>query len=487
MSDELHTLLGDAEPIDGGAVAVVAPPPPPSPTVIETDRWTRRAGARVAEQWREMRSPIPGDDGVESPPDDDEQAVTERMTDANVAADAIATLLAPDPALAERPEDEHRARWWKQLIESPESAGLRARTIGRPEIAEIAAAELARQWGEYVVAHPEPEKQDGEGDDGQDGDEHESAQDAVDRIRSTRDALQQATDAADMAESVGQGLGLGQGGAADAKALARYTRRLRQSPNLAAVMKMAGRFIAKANRLQRQRTNLPGMETAGIELSGDLARVLPIESSLIAGAVPELETLALLRLAERRSLSVKRVARTVQEMGPIVVSVDESGSMSGDRIAAAKGLALAMASIARAQKRPFVLCAWSGTPAVRVVTSDQHPEAIVAWIEDFMGGGTNLTGPLMTLTMNHWPEYKAGAAADHIIITDGEVGVSSTLLDHYTAWAKGAEVRTFGLGIGIPRAPTLEEFCDGGVWTMPVLDLDNPAVDVVLSIGPTVR
>ncbi|MDB4881261.1 MAG: hypothetical protein JWL95_27 [Gemmatimonadetes bacterium] len=454
MSSELHTLLGDGTDAAGAVERHVAPVEH-SPTVLKTDRWTRRAGERLAAQWAEAGREVHSTD------------------DAETAADAIETLLSGAPTMAERPMHQQRARWWKQLMDSPECTALRSRTVCAPAVAEIAAAELANQWVAYAIENQT------EGDGG----EEESAEQSVKRIRSTRDALAGAAEAADMAEAVGAGLGLGGETMLEASRLAQYTRRLRQSPNLVNIMRMAGRFIAKAHQLQRQRTNLPGMEITGIELSGDLARLLPIESSLIAGAVPELEMLALARLTQRRSLSYKRITREPVAMGPIVVSVDESSSMDGERIEAAKGLALAMASIARAQKRPFLLCAWSGTEEIR--TASGSPDAIVAWLEQFYGGGTVLDGPLATLPATAWPAGPIGAKADHIIITDDDVKLGDDLLASYTAWAKANGVRTFGLGVGVRKATTLARFCDGGVWTIPSLDLNNPAIDVVLSIGPT--
>jgi uncharacterized protein with von Willebrand factor type A (vWA) domain len=458
MSTELHQLLGDGHEA-AGVVATHTAAIEESPTVLRVDRWTRRTGTRLAEQWAEA--------GVEGVTKDD----------VNLAADSIDTLLSSAPRFAERPESPQRARWWKQLMQSPECNALRARTVLSPAVAEIAAAEIAKQWVAYAA-------ENSESNDGQDGDDSESPEQSVNRIRSTRAALADAAQAADEAEAVGAGLGLGAETSLDAAKLAGYTRRLRMSGNLANIMRMAGRFIAKARQLQRQRTDLPGMEITGVELSGDLSRLLPVESSLIAGAVPELELLALSRLTQRRSLSYRRITREPMAMGPIVVSVDESGSMDGDRIEAAKGLALAMASIARAQRRPFLLSAFSGTADIR--TASGSPDAIVEWCEKFYGGGTVLDGPLHTLPTTAWPAGPVGAKSDHIIITDDDVGVSDGLLAEYHAWAKKHGVRTFGIAIDVRGEPkTLARFCDGGCWTLPDLDLNNPAVDVILSIGPT--
>jgi uncharacterized protein with von Willebrand factor type A (vWA) domain len=465
VSDEIKTLLGDGADV-AGAVKSFAPPVEESPTVLVTDRWTKRAGQRLADQWAEILGTTDEING------DEETAKFAKMADPLVAADAIETLLSSGPKPAERPQDANRASWWRQLMQSPECSALRARTVASPAIAEIAAAELAKQWASYVAAHPEPTDPD-----------TESAEETVDRMRSTREALKEATDAADVAEAVGAGLGLDKGAGLDTKKLAEYTRKLRGKDSLVAIMRMAGRFIAKAQRLQRQRSDLPGMEITGVELSGDVARILPVESSLIAGAVPELEMLALARLVQRRSLSYKRITRTPVAMGPIVVSVDESGSMHGEKVEAAKGLALAMASIARAQKRPFVLAGYTGSETIRV--ADSTPDGIVDWCGQFLSGGTNLDMPLESIRP-HWPAGDIGKRSDHIIISDAIISAATPkFLDGYKAWAKANGVRTFSLIIGHNKPGPFAAVSDGGCWCIPSLDLDNPAIDVVLSIGPT--
>jgi uncharacterized protein with von Willebrand factor type A (vWA) domain len=462
MSTELHTLLGDGADV-AGLVATPAAVVEESPTVLRVDRWTRRTGARLAEQWAEV--------GVEGVTKDD----------ANLATDSLKTLLSSAPRFAERPEEPHRARWWKQLMESPECSALRARTVLSPAIAEIAAAELAKQWVAYAGENPEPKEGEGEGDG--DGDGSESVERSVARIRSTREALKEAASAAEDAEAAGAGLGLDAGGSVDARKLASYTRRLRKSGNLVAIMRMAGRFIAKAKRLQRQRTNLPGMEITGVELSGDLSRLLPVESSLVAGAIPELELLALSRFTQRRALSYRRITREPMAMGPIVVSVDESGSMDGAKVEAAKGIALAMASIARAQKRPFMLAAYADDETIRV--ADGTPDGIVSWCEEFLSGGSDCDLPLSSVRP-HWPKGPVGAQADHIIIGDEEVTAATPeYLAEYMAWAKANKVRTFSIIIGRHKPGALGIVSDGGCWCLPSLDLNNPAVDAILSIGPT--
>src|SRR6476619_3956255 len=53
--------------------------------------------------------------------------------------------------------------------------------------------------------------------------------------------------------------------------------------------------------------------------------------------------------------------------GPIIVSVDESGSMEGEKAHTAKALALALAWIARRQRRWCGLVAYSGDSGERLL------------------------------------------------------------------------------------------------------------------------
>lgn len=453
MSTDIREVLGEGDPTAGMGPAVEVAP---SSTVLRVDRWTRRAGTRLADQWAEA-----GVNGV-------------TKDDVDLAADAIETLLSSTPRPAENPADPRRARWWDQLMKTAECTALRARTVCAPAVAEIAAAEIAKQWVSYAVANPERE----------DGDEsEETPEETVARMRSTSSALADAASAVDDAEAVGAGLGLGAGESLDGAKLAQYTRRLRSSKHLIKIMRMAGRFVARAQQLQRQRTNLPGLEITGVELSGDLSRLLPIESSLIAGAVPELEFLALARLTQRRSLSYRRIRREPVAMGPIVVSVDESGSMGGAKIQAAKGLALAMAAIARAQKRPFMLAAYSDSETIRI--ADPSIEGIIEWCEKFISGGSDCDLPLSSIRP-HWPKGPVGAMADHIIIGDAVVTAATPqYIADYVGWAKQHKVRTYSIIIGQHKPGALGQVSDGGVWCLPQLDLTNAATDVILSIGPT--
>ena len=83
--------------------------------------------------------------------------------------------------------------------------------------------------------------------------------------------------------------------------------------------------------------------------------------------VPELELDTLRRIAERQALCREHHAVEPVGKGPIIVSVDESGSMEGEKAHTAKALALALAWVARRQRRWCGLVAYSGDTGERLL------------------------------------------------------------------------------------------------------------------------
>ena len=83
--------------------------------------------------------------------------------------------------------------------------------------------------------------------------------------------------------------------------------------------------------------------------------------------------------------------------GPVIVCVDESGSMSGDKIHTAKALALALAWVARHQRRWCALVAYSGDSGERLlaVPPGRWDEGRLAdWLSAFIGRGGEIDIPV---------------------------------------------------------------------------------------------
>jgi uncharacterized protein with von Willebrand factor type A (vWA) domain len=285
------------------------------------------------------------------------------------------------------------------------------------------------------------------------------------------------------------GLGMGDaGGTIDPATFREHFARIRNDPTLRAIMAMAGRMRMLAQALQRAKVRHGADEIAGIEPTGDPARLIPSELAQFACGIDEIELLALHRLAQRQSLGRSLRAKVKVGRGPIVVCVDESGSMSGDRIIAAKALACALAWLAHHQRRWIALIGFSGgTEGTRVAFPPRKldPSRMMDWLAHFYGGGTTLDVPLAEVPRVYWPEFRAAGMpegrTDLIIITDAIVRAPAAMLAEFAEWKQSAQARAYGIVIGESDPGDIARACDR-TWCVPSLDLDSIAVTETLSI-----
>lgn len=467
MSSELKNLLAEKPiSIDDGDTSesgIIRKAELPSPTVLKLDRWNLNRGASVAEQWR--TDDIADMDGI-------------------LVADAHASVFEPEPRFADNPADANRAAWFKQLMETSDFQALRAQTCLDDDMSSIASKGLCDQWSQYA-AECEPQA-DGEPAPGSDG---EDISKTIARMRSVQEAVASASESVDTAKDLSAGLGMGAPGSPlDRAALAKYFKQVQSSDLLRSILAMAGRMRKLCRSLQRQKTHATRGELTGIELGGEVGRLVPSELANVAGIVPELELLSLLKLSQRQSLCYRHHKQEPKRSGPIVVCVDESGSMSGDKIIAAKGLAMALAWLASYQKRWIALVGFAGgTEGTRIALPPGHKqqEQLIEWLLHFYGGGTTLDVPVAELPTTYWNEFiKAGlprGKTDVVIITDAIVDCPDEMRDAYLKWAKAEDVKTYGVIVGPSEAGDLEQICNR-VWSVPELTMETNAVESILSI-----
>ena len=487
MTNELKSLLQDVSDDSSSSILNTEQGKPTeiissSDTVLEMDRWGLRRGKEIAEQW----------DGFEEPQAGKKRKRRKTSVDykppvhpPDVVSDAHSSLFDAEPVFAENPNDVNRAAWWTQLMDTPEYHKLHRQTCLDPALSALGAKHIYDQWVEYVAECPEPQ----EGDPPPGSDE-EPIKQTLDRIRSCSKALEEASETVETAKDTAAGLGLGdEGGQIDTKELAKYFEKIRNDEFLRKVMAMAGRMRAMCQALQRTKLVHGQDDTIGIELGGDISRLVPSELTQLACDIPELELLALDRVARRQALC--RKYRGIQKLGrgPIVVVVDESGSMKrNDKIIAAKALALTMAWLARQQKRWIALVGFAGgTEGTRIAfpPGRMDQDKLIEWLQHFYSGGTTLDVPLDKLPNEYWNEFqKQGLTkgqTDVVLITDAIVQCPDEMQDRYLEWAKHEQVRSYGIVIGSSDAGDLAAVCDQ-YWCLPSLDLDNPAVHTVLSM-----
>jgi hypothetical protein len=432
--DIVGALLPDAAPIaEGGGAADGAAAVAQSPTVLAVWRWARLRGDRAAAEWREVGAPV-----------------GELPNAADVAADAVELLTAPVPQWADAPADKRRAQYWRDLAGAPDISALRDMCGADPLAADVAAAAIADGWRTWAAANPAADDDKG-GDDKGGGTDDPAA--AARRALSARRAVEQAAaDAADAA-AFGRlaGADEGQGGDVDRAAAIAAARAALRNPAVRAVLRRLGELLPsmRSARMARRAVERVPAETVGVTLGGDPARLIP--SELAALRHPVLRRAALVRLVEGRATVWDRRDRPRADRGPVVVSVDESGSM-GDpadpvsEIVMAKAIALAVATLAAAEGRPCVLSSFGYDSEWRAISSDRRgrfdPRKLADWVGQSYGGGTDALGPLARSIGEAERLAIAGHRCAHLIVSDGQVTAAASLVADYKRRAGAIGLRT---------------------------------------------
>lgn len=416
LADELARALSQdlaeapVATIDDDLQDFAAPPPPPSPTALKLDQWSLRRG----KEW------LKRDDVAEK-----------TSMDANTAADFLSAAWDASPVMAANCVDQRRHQFMAQLLQTPEYKSLHRQTRLDDVASELAAMSFAQQYVALVKTEQPEDELDAEAQtQGACSKAIEQAKSDVTDLNNTRYAL-----------------GLGGDGANPGSMSAQQVRelfaRVKNNHQLRMITELAGRYRRMAQSIQASKPCHGQDEVVGIEYGDDISRIVPSELAMLAD--DDLEDEFLRRFAEGELQLEEMRAHEPVAKGPIVVVVDESGSMSGEPVAHAKAFALAMAWIARHQKRYCCLVGFSGGTEGNFLvcapgTSDD--EALMEWLEHFFGGGTTMDVPLDVLP-EKWEELGCPSGeTDIIMVTDAVVHVPQPMAEKFNAWrrAEQAEV-----------------------------------------------
>jgi uncharacterized protein with von Willebrand factor type A (vWA) domain len=170
--------------------------------------------------------------------------------------------------------------------------------------------------------------------------------------------------------------------------------------------------------------------------------------------------------------------------GPIIVCVDESGSMHGDPVCQAKAFALAMAWIAKRQNRWCCLIGYAGSTEGTICVlkpGKWEDDKLAEWLEHFYSGGTVMDVPLRELPNQFWPTINPPkGATDVILITDGIVRVPDNMATNFNSWKQREKVKCISL-ILAADAGGLKTVSDE-VHLISSINVDDEAIGRCLSI-----
>lgn len=479
----------------------IAPTIPKSETVLNLDKWSMRRGEELVTESDDLKKVVqlakdvadkaagvaPGSPSKKptglGKPTEEEAYWHKAVADFH----ASAYEMTPQKAKGEC-VDKLRDDFMAALMDTQEFHEIRASTVLNPLAAEVATIAFAKQFhdrreeqrnAEEAAKKRGPQNAKGKAD---------SAADAeIATMKAAAKACAAALEEVAAANEASEMCGLGNGDGTkrlDAKRLAAMHNRVKKSSRLRKIAEQAGRFRRLAQSKQRQKVGHGVDEVVGVTIGNEIAKLLPSELATLTDDDFGLDTMR--RLLESQTMVYETRAMEPVGKGPIVVTVDESGSMDGEKIETAKGLALALAWIARKQRRWCVLVGFSGgTTGTQLLLPPgrNNEQELLDWLEHFFSGGTTMDVPLMEL-QKWWPSYvEAGMTrgkTDVIMITDAEVDVPEEFARSFNAFKKSEKIKM--TAIVVEGEPGNIGVVVDDVFEVPALSTDCDAVGKVLSV-----
>jgi uncharacterized protein with von Willebrand factor type A (vWA) domain len=292
--------------------------------------------------------------------------------------------------------------------------------------------------------------------------------DGAERVRPRVEAQAQRV-LQDLEQSTGEseywGLHLGGGERSQPGRQIELGKKLADNPKLKKLGQMVGRMRTYALALRRKVFERADDEMYEVGIGAELSRLLPHE--LLALRHPILRRDFARRFLDGELLQYALRAPDEKGKGPMVVCIDGSSSMIGDKEIWSKAVSLTLLDIAQRQRRLFrSICFSSADMPLQVLDLNRRQRyaadlnKVLELAEYFPGGGTDFQKPLgAALECLQQSRYRRG---DIVFITDGECRVDGQWL---TAFKHAKERLGFSLlsvliDVGSSSVGTLKEFSD---------------------------
>jgi Mg-chelatase subunit ChlD len=191
------------------------------------------------------------------------------------------------------------------------------------------------------------------------------------------------------------------------------------------IARLAGRMFRAMTKVKRPVRSDDPQQVDGATLGDDPERLLSDEIALLS--TPETADQVGMRILQRRAQQSKMKGKQNKARGPLVLVVDESGSMHDEgtgrgRNTWAKACAVALTRVAWSEHRA-VRCVHFGTACVPQEIPHDDLAALEEMASSFLSGGTDFVRGLRTGYEQVGDLAAAGqTGADVVFVTDGEDG-----------------------------------------------------------------
>lgn len=352
----------------------------------------------------------------------------------------------------------------KSMMEMKEYKDLRGQTLLDEFASALATDAIAEKILEYLPPKEE-EEQEGDGDGDGKGKKKRKKPNPDDIKNAIKSGLNDAKSSVNEANDclAGWGLEKGQLHKTGYKEKVQLAQKIMGSHKLKELAKIAGRFRRLALSTQKTKVTRGCDEIFELERGDSLERVLPQELANLCHPVRKFDFYR--RFTEKDLMQYQVRGKIKEAKGPIIIAMDESGSMSGEREIWAKAVGLALMEIAVSQKRTFGWVHFGSSEEIKTHVfkhQDGRPdiEQMIEMAEFFFGGGTDFESPLTEcrkIIDGDLPK------ADVVFVTDGECGVNDEFLETFKKWKQTSGVNVYGVLMGTygdEQHPTMDQFCD---------------------------
>ncbi len=190
-----------------------------------------------------------------------------------------------------------------------------------------------------------------------------------------------------------------------------------------AIAKLAGRMFKKFGYQKREQPNQDPEEVVGATTGPDLTRIMSSELALLADE--DTEDAQAMKILTGKATIVQMAGKEEKTRGPLVLALDESGSMHDGRRGMgrntwAKACAVALTRIAWSENRPVRCVHFGYGTEVQDVPKDDF-RALFEMARSFLSGGTAFGAALKRgRAVVGDLEADGFKGADIVLVTDGE-------------------------------------------------------------------
>ena len=272
-------------------------------------------------------------------------------------------------------------------------------------------------------------------------------------------------------------------------ALATRVGRSRRLQQIAAI---CGRFTRIALDVQKTRVRHPPTEIASIGMGRDLIEVLPSEFAPLAD--PALEDIFYYRYAMGQLLQYHLTGLEAQGQGPIIVALDNSGSMSEPcgrggltKEVWSKGVALALLAIARLQRRDLAVIHFSAERQPEQLAVHRFPKgqgehaAVIACVDHFDDGGHTFFEPWMERALQLIDEAPFDRA-DVICVSDGLTTIKPRMVAEWQRRRQERGMRAYAVLIGTDQGAGVLASIVDALLPLDDLERDTEVLETIFAV-----